>query len=128
MRGLSEGVATILGMNDLLLIVLALVAAGLAAALFVLIRNRPAGAPAPVATDTASLEALARLDQAVKGLVEQSNRDRDAVQKALGEGANGIHIKECAVSIKNDGLQRHGAIPLRVNRRSIFTQKSNKPS
>ena len=74
-------------MNDLLLIVLALVAAGLAAALFVLIRNRPAGAPAPVATDTASLEALARLDQAVKGLVEQSNRDRDAVQKALGEGA-----------------------------------------
>ena len=32
-------------------------------------------------------EALARLDQAVKGLVEQSNRDRDAVQKALGEGA-----------------------------------------
>lgn len=71
-------------MNDPLLILLIIAVAGLAA-VTLLRPQRPIAQP-PVTPDTASLEAIARVEASVKGLVEQSNRDRQRIEDVLKTG------------------------------------------
>lgn len=80
--------------DSLLLIVLVVALAAVSFALVSALRSRPATPTADPASaanaataDAAAREAMARLETTLRGLVEQSNRDREAVQKVLGDGA-----------------------------------------
>lgn len=74
-------------MDNLLLIVLIVAVAGLAAVIFVRVRPAAPVVAAPVVPDTANLEAVARLEGTIKGLIDQSNRDRQRIEEVLGAGA-----------------------------------------
>lgn len=76
-------------MDNLLPIALLLALAAVSIALFTVMRNRPApvaASPADPAADAANRDAMARIEATMRGLIEQSNRDREAVQKVLGDG------------------------------------------
>jgi DNA recombination protein RmuC len=93
-------------MNDLLLIVLALVAAGLAAALFVLIRNRPAMAPAPVPDE--SLGTLGAINQQLTDLgtaVRDLSAKTAQVEGGLKSEFNALVSKFDAVKNAGDELK-----------------------
>lgn len=72
-------------MNELLLPLLVVAVLALSAAMFTMLRRSSETGAAP--QDTATVESFAKLESTLLLLIDQSNRDREAVQKALGEGS-----------------------------------------